>query len=52
MNGLSSDTNHYYRLQLKAIGSDDWAAGAEHALRTHRAPGDTFSTIPSTHLDH
>jgi hypothetical protein len=28
MNGLSGDTRYYYRLQFKASGSDDWAAGA------------------------
>ena len=52
MNGLSGDTRYYYRLQFKATGSNDWAAGAEHAFRTQRAPGDTFTftIVADSHL--
>ena len=52
MNGLTSDTKYYYRLQFKLTGSEEWAAGAEHSFRTQRAPGDafTFTIVADSHL--
>ena len=52
VNGLSSDTRYYYRLQFKPTGSEEWAAGAEHSFRTQRAAGQafTFTIVADSHL--
>jgi hypothetical protein len=40
--GLAPDTQYYYRLLFRPIGTSEYAAGPEHAFRTQRPPGSTF----------
>ena len=52
INGLSPDTQYYYRIQFKTNGSSTWIAGAEHSFITQRPAGDafTFTIISDSHL--
>jgi Calcineurin-like phosphoesterase len=52
LDGLSTDTEYFYRVQFKPTGSDVWSAGAEHSFRTQRLPGEafTFTIVADSHL--
>ena len=43
MDGLSADTQYYYRLQFEASSSTEWAPGPEHSFRTQRGQGSSFA---------
>lgn len=41
--GLTPNTRYFYRVQQRASGQKDFAAGSEQSFMTQRAPGSTFS---------
>jgi hypothetical protein len=51
INGLSPDTQYYYRMQYRKPG-DVWVARSEHSFHTKRARGDTFAftIISDSHM--
>lgn len=53
MDGLSPDTQYYYRSRARQPGETAFAAGAEHTFHTQRARGSTFTFIVEAdpHLD-
>jgi len=52
IDGLSANTEYFYRIVYRQTGTTDWNPGAEHSFDTQRAPGSTFTfTIASdSHL--
>ncbi len=51
IDGLQPDTEYFYRMRYRAPGGD-WVARSEHAFRTQRAPGSTFTftVLADSHL--
>ncbi len=51
LNGLSPDTQYYYRMQYQKPG-DVWVPRSEHSFHTRRAPGQpfTFTVIADSHM--
>jgi hypothetical protein len=43
MSSLKPDTQYYYRIRYREIGSSDFSAGAEHTFHTRRPSGSTFT---------
>jgi hypothetical protein len=53
IDGLTSNTQYYYRLRFRAASGDPWTAGGEHSFWTQRAPGSTFTftIISDSHMN-
>jgi hypothetical protein len=52
IDGLSANTQYYYRLRGRATSGEPWTTGEEHSFRTQRAPGSsfTFTLVSDSHL--
>jgi hypothetical protein len=52
IDGLTADTQYYYRMVYRAVGNASWLYRNEHSFRTQRAPGAgfTFTLIADSHL--
>ncbi len=52
IDGLEADTQYYYRMAYRAVGSASWLYRSEHSFHTQKAPGAsfTFTMIADSHL--
>ena len=52
INGLTTDTEYFYRLRFRADSGSPWTTGAEHKFHTQRPPGGSFvfTVIADSHM--